>query len=731
MKLAFANNLPWPVAVALVLVGVGLVVWFYQRHAADVPRRYLRWLLILRVLAVLLVLMFFLRPRFSWTRTEGRKRRVALLVDVSKSMSVRDTPGLPERLERVKDVFSQNKVIERLEEAFDVALYAFSGEPEGVPEKDGLPSLQPLGSHTDIAGALKALQGGQFLEAAVCVSDGNHNAAGDPVEEARRLARPVFAVGVGLPEGEAAALKDIEVRDAVSSGRAVLNSRTTVAVRVEARGFAGLHTQVLIRDSESGSVLGQAPLVLDDVVGEQEVEVEFTPDKEGLLGLEVEVRAEPNEAIAENNSVRFVVDVSKSALKVLYVEGVVGPDGKWLRRLLLKDPDVQAVALVRVGQNKFISQGEVEGLSLKGLPEERGVLGRFDVFVLNNVPADVVGAANLETLKSLVGEGRGLLLMPGDYSFGPGGYHTGPLVEILPAAFGEGAPVTGGFPLSVPKEAPSSPLSRMLRDAEAAGVLGHFQLLHAARSLPAGETLLAVSNDAEVLAGNPVLVVGKWEKGRAAALLGGPTYPWRSSPQVYRGFWGSLLRYLAGKEAVEAEQGSVALLVEKPEFALGETLSLAARVRDDDGALTDAALVVVEWHGPGGEGRALLASTGAGEYRGAMTPPDVGTYSLVAAAEQEGEKWESGRFDIEVRRVEAEFQKIGLDRDLLAALAAGSGGAYLDLDRAGELPGLLESALEVKKVPMVLNPARSGLLYLLLVCLISAEWYVRRRLELP
>lgn len=731
MRLAIATDVSWLLALGMTCVGVGLVVWFYRRYAEQIPRRYMRWLLLLRVLAVLLVMLFFVRPVLSWTRTEGRRRRVAMLVDTSKSMSVKDTPGLPERLERVKAALTDNDVLKRLASAFEVFMYGFDTELRRFADAGELRAAQPAGALTDLAGALGGLARDSEFAAVVCISDGNHNAAGEPAQAAGSLGRAVYTVGAGLPEGQAGAFKDIEVRDAVSAGRAVLNSRTSVAVRIEARGFAGLHTMALVKEAGSSRLVGQSPLVLDDVVGEQEIQVEFTPDKEGLLGLIAEVPVEEQEAIAENNRVRFVIDVARSALKVLYVEGVVGPEGKFLRRLLLKDPDVQAVALVRVGQNKYTSQGEVEGLTLRGLPDEKGLWARFDVFVLNNVPADVLGAGNVQALKSLLAGGKGLLLMPGEFSYGAGGYHASALAEALPVAFGDGAPMHGEFALAVPDNAPASPLSRMLRDAQAAGMLPAFEMLHAARSLPAAETLLAVTPRTGSQAGSPVLALGTYGKGRVAALLGGPTYLWRAALAVYNGFWGSMLRHLGGQEALELQKGTVALSLEKPEFALGEMVALKVRFRDDDGSLCDAATVEVLWKGPGGAGKALLTSAGAGEYSGSLTPPETGAYELAATATMAGKTWQSEVFKIEVRRIEAEFQKIGLDRDLLAAIAGGSGGVYLDLDRIGELPGMLEGALEVKKVTTVFNPAKSWLLYLLLVGLMSAEWYVRRRLELP
>jgi uncharacterized membrane protein len=738
LTLSLANDMPVWAAAGLAALCIGLVIWFYRRHAEAVPAGYLRTLVALRVAAAALVLVFFLRPTIIFTRSEGEKSPLVVLVDASRSMSVKDAPGLPERLERVAQaVLGSDGFLENIRKRFDVSLIVFEGAAKGLAKPDDLAAIEPAGEMTDITGALARaaeLTAGSARPRAVLFTDGNHNATTtSPLDNPPPF--PVDCVGVGIPEGAGQALKDIEVSDAVLPERVGVGVKVRVGVRIEAHGFSNRHTRAVIKDALTGNTLGETPFVLDDVVGDQEIPVSISFDAVGRKMLAAEVPVEEDEAVTGNNRIPFSVQVTEESLKVLYVEGNLGPEGKFLRRLMLKDPDIEAVLLMRVGQDRFISQGSVGGTTLSAFPSEKGVLSMFDVVVLNNVPASSLAPEQHKHLAQLVTEdGKGLLMIGGEASFGSGGWAASPVAAALPCTVDDASPPrTGNFPLAITPAGKGSPVVEPLQNPIERNLLPGAEMVQACAAKPGAEVLLAVSPRSAALANAPVLVVAAPGRGRSAALLALPTFGWRSlSGDVHGTFWRGLLRHLAGKDILKKGEGGIMLDVSKPEFTLGETVPITARVRDPAGILSDTADVTVAWNRSGTEdkGAVKLGAVGNGEYRASFVPPAVGDYGLLATASIEGTALPSASLEFHVGRKDLEFERIGLNKEMLQALASRTGGTYVSIDSLDVLARTLVERSEVKERRTTLNPARSWITFLLFVVLVSLEWYTRRRLEL-
>ena len=331
MSVSLANDVPLWAAGGLAAVCLGLVVWFYRRHSSYVPSRYMRALVGLRVAAVLLVLLFFLRPTIIYVHGEGEKSALVVMLDTSRSMSVKDAPGLPERLERAVDVLLYpDGLVDTARRRFSPVFLAFDGTARRVAPSD-MRALEPSGEMTDISGAIIKAAEIAALSArprAVLVTDGNHNATTTSPLDALPPGLVLDCVGVGIPEGSGPPLKDVEVSDAVLPERVGLGVKVRVGVRVEAHGCGGRHSRAIVKDAVSGATLGETPFVFDDVVGDQEIPVWVTFDSVGGKTLVAEVPVEEDEAVTGNNRVTFTVQVTEESLKVLYVEGSLGPEGK-------------------------------------------------------------------------------------------------------------------------------------------------------------------------------------------------------------------------------------------------------------------------------------------------------------------------------------------------------------------------------------------------------------------
>ena len=70
-----------------------------------------------------------------------------------------------------------------------------------------------------------------------------------------------------------------------------------------------------------------------------------------------------------------------------------------------------------------------------GVPSELNELLNYDALMLSDVPATAFRPGAMEAVKSYVREmGGGLVMLGGENSFGPGGYHRTPIEETLPVS---------------------------------------------------------------------------------------------------------------------------------------------------------------------------------------------------------------------------------------------------------------------------------------------------------
>ena len=149
--------------------------------------------------------------------------------------------------------------------------------------------------------------------------------------------------------------------------------------------------------------------------GSSLVTLEFEPREPGFLpvSLEVSVREGANR-LTENDSLRTTLAVDEP-LRVLYLgQRMVGGEA------VLGD---------------LVGRGfEVE--AWQGAPLSTESLAGYDLAVLDDLPAEVLGEESQRALADAVREGGlGLLASGGAASFGPGGYHDQPLESLLPVEF--------------------------------------------------------------------------------------------------------------------------------------------------------------------------------------------------------------------------------------------------------------------------------------------------------
>jgi uncharacterized membrane protein len=741
-RLAF--DAPSRVTLALVIGGLALaalVAWTYARARGGATRRDRALLTGLRVVALAVLVACLLRPVLVLAAAVPRRNTVAILVDDSRSMRVRDWEGAA-RADVVARLLAPDAPLRRaLESQFGVRVYRFA---EDAGRVDSLGALTYAGDRTRLGAALDRVRedlDGVPLAGVVVVTDGADGAPtalGDAVLSLRARATPLFAVGVGAP----APTRDVEVAR-VEAPRAVLQgSALALQVVLEHRGLAGTTVPVTV-EAEGGHLLARREVTLPESGDALPVQLSVPMADAGARRLTVRVPRQRDESLAENNERALLVDVRDEPERILYFEGEPRFEAKFVRRAVADDERLRVTTLQRTAEGKYLRLGVTDSLDLlSGFPATREELFAYRGVILGSVEASAFTAEQLRMLADFVSvRGGGLLFLGGRRAFAEGGYAGTPLEEAMPVVLGPRAAASD--------ESPAPAIELTVRPTPAGLAHAPLQLAADERAsvarwgtlppLTAVNTLRTVRPGAAVLLSGAtrdgdrrvVLATQRFGRGRTAALGVQDSWLWQMhatvpvEDQTHETLWRQTLRWLVADVPGALE---ITPAIERP--APGEATALHAIVRDSLYVPVNGASVVAEIVAPSGARAELPMEWGVardGEYRASFTPRESGVHAVRVLHRAAGVERASPLSHVDVAASREEYFAAGLRAELLRRIATETGGRYYTPTSVSTLPEDLRYARGGVTVAERKELWDMPLTFLLLGGLLAGEWAYRRR----
>ncbi|REK19147.1 MAG: hypothetical protein DWQ37_01780 [Planctomycetota bacterium] len=731
-------------ALVLLLIYLGL-----PRHRLT-PRR--RWTLFgLRLLVIALALFAMLRPAVVYTESKPQSASLVLLVDDSRSMVVADAVGGRSRWDMLQSAVDEAlPVLESISDDFEVKVYSFDSGLHALElagDQLDLP-LVPSGEQTAIGAALDDVlrrEAGKRLVGVLLLSDGAQRAYAPrdvaPQGPARRLADlgfPLYTFAFGQARGLGQA-RDVSLADlAVNQTVYVKNELTARATaRIEGFGSQSVPVQLLFENPAGEMELAEAQEISTTSGGGASVPIELStiPQTPGEYKVTLRVPNQSGELVTTNNELSTFVTVLKGGINVLYLEGALRVDQVYLRRSLDASQDIK-VDFVRLDP-RDTKQRPADLI-------ERFMPGKYDVYMLGDVDSSQLSEAELAALAEAVRAGAGLVMLGGFHTFGPGGYATTPLSNLLPVEMDRrarqplGDPIRSDVQLSGPlKMRPTTPLGerhylmQLNEGPDRGSIWQKLAPLEGANRLGAPKPGAQVL--AETEAGQPLLVVGE-AGGRVMAFAGDTTWHWwmEGFPNEHKRFWRQVILWLARKD--ELTDGNVWVKLQERRYRRGSRVEFTAGAQSPQGESVADARFTAEVTLPDGTTQKLnLVRQGdhvVGSYDGTQT---AGDYAIsVKAEDPSGGSLGTARSRFLVFEQDLELDNAAADPTLLASLAAMTkpvGGRALAPE---ELPALLKE-IESRPVKMEvvsqvkLTPWDTWPFFLLFVGVISAEWYLRKK----
>jgi uncharacterized membrane protein len=681
LKITLAQGYSLATMLAVTVAASLLAGMFYWRTFGALCRWQWQTLLTLRLVAIVLIVLLLFRPVMSLTREVRDRPGLIFLLDRSASMSITDGGTGQSRLDQARTQIE--KWWHKLRGDFELRLVEFAEQARPLDDPKQMAALAADGKGTSLTAALATAAKQiprQDVEAVVLLSDGIHNAAGDPVETAAKLGMVVHTVGVGTNLRDDLSFRDVQVAGIDCPEHLIVGNLARVTGMIKGIGLSGRVIRVVLE--EDGRQVSQAELTLESwvapkgdspifatmpgmvpakigtVPAAQQVAMEFRPAEKGRHVYTVHALPLPEEKIIENNRRSAVATVVEPAIHVLYLEGTLRAEyGAVVDRFLARDPDLEFCALVQTRPNVFLQRSNMAGLKLEAIPSNQETVDKFDVFIIGDLDHTYLRPPQQELILKRVRAGGGLVMLGGYHSLGPGGYADEPLGQALPVRLGKpdiGQVSEPLLPVLTP-EGRQHPIFANIFDffpsrlggPRMAGLpkLEGCTRVEAAR--PGATVLATVTAETSAM---PLLAVQPLDHGRTAVFCGDTTRNWQQAPTAlgqdspFLRFWGQLVRWLAGRS--------------------------------------------------------------------------------VAADDKDQSK------PIEAQRPNIEFEKLDLDEGMLGRIAAASHGRYAHVTAADQFIEQLDRRLRKQRVsierPLYWPPGY----WLAFVAVLTVEWILRRRFQL-
>lgn len=686
----------WP-AVCLLAVLLVRAAGAYRRTPSPIPPMRRAVLSGLRAAAVAALGLLMLKPVVESTRTWHEQPALAILLDASRSMEIRDATdpesgALRSRRDSANEAIAANwERIERLSRDHPLVAMQFGGGVRDLTAPDGKPwSIQADQDVTDLGAALahvadRRFEAGLPIGAVVLLSDGAHNltAGSEPLAAAESLGAArtaLFAIGVGSekPMGETRSVVPLTL---TVPAHATLDARVPVAADFDCLGWAGVDIQFeLAWDGEVFHRTSVRP-----VEDRQSIRVEGDVLARPAGFHVVEARARPRDPDwrGEPAALSRFVRVTEETIQILYIEAKPRSESAFIARAIAGEERFRLTRAM-VGR-------PVEGAWASELPRRAEDWNAFHVIVLGDLRRGDLSTQQITAIRAAVDRrGTGLAILGGLDNVGVEGLAATRLTDVLPVE-GGGTLIEGPVRLRPTAAGLRHPIGRITDDDEVEAAWERLPPM-------SGATLLGKPKPtAEVLAvdrqNRPMLVVGTVGQGRTLVMATDTTWRWvmhsDDGGALHRRFWRQVMFWLANRRPL------VQVAVDRPRYDLAETrpgsrgVPVEAFVLDGlTGRPLADAQVELSIRGPQGSVSPLAAAPAQGKWTARAFAQAVGAYNVRLVARQgtqvigEGE----ARFMVESVDLErrAPLANLALLRRLAEATSA-AGGAYADIDRLGDV----------------------------------------------
>jgi len=727
--------LPLPFLIPLLLAVVAVGTWLSWRSSDAASPTLRRLLTSLRSLSLLALALFLLNPG-KWKALEDEAKKLwVCLIDDSRSMSIPMGEEGDGMRTAAAGGYARSIAKHSSDQGFETRIFSFGDD---LVEHDTLTPLNAEGRTSDLATASDQLltqlsAQGQSLAGVVILSDGRQTTTprdSDFTLRARALGVPFYA----LPIGGEHATRDL----ALNLPRRTITVFPTQLVQVTV-AIASKNLEKSTQDIEVLSATGEQLAT---------TEVTLPPDEVSLHTLSIEapetstnwtvrVTAHSEETRTSNNFSSLYIRVLQNKARIFLAEGAPYWDSKFLAQLLRQQEYMDVHSVHRLSDTRWfrVDSGESRPhqSGAEAFPDNATELKSYDLIVFGKNAEHFINDNRAAHLRAFVKDQGGAVLfarskpyngtVPGLEPLEPVDWATGLTGEfqMKPSADGQAAGLFGQA-LPAPDSAIWSGLPK-LKDAHLIDIVKPFT------------RVLAHGRASESASGQfPLLMVRRYGQGVTGLVNADGLWKWDFYPDarelgnMYQEYWIQLIYWmLSYSEFLPGQDYSLNLSSSSVQPRTPVAIRMAYRGKDPVNTpsieITSPTLDQPLILSPG----EMPTPDGTQKWSASFTPETPGAYSLRLLTEKKQSLPEAS---LNVSEPPSEMDELSADPGFLDRFTNATGGRIITADT---LPNFLAETIQ----PVAPEARDRGVYWEsswmrwfippLLIALLAAEWFLRRR----
>ena len=692
--MSFEFVFQYPVWFILLCFGAGFLYAFllYRKGKAFVEsgKWLVRTLFALRFFSVSFLAFLLFSPLLRFVTRTVEKPVIVILQDNSASLiNGKDSEfykkNWPSELQKLEESLSEN---------YEVKKYSFSDRLLDSFQ------LNYSGKETDIAAAYKEINNlylNRNVGAVIVATDGIYNKGISPLYIRNELKAPVYTIALG----DTALKRDLLIQQVNHNQLAYLNNTFPVEVNIDARKLPGKSS--VLRVEKNGKLLETRNISITGNSFLKKEEFRFKADESGIQRYRITLSAVDGEFTQANNVRDFFIEVLDSRQKVLILADAPHPDIAAIRFSLQQNENYEVE--VMLGTEFSASTKPYSLVILHQLPSRNNPATR----VLNEIQAN-----NTPTW-FIAGQNTGIIALNQAQS-------------IL--QFGNSR---GGFNDAQPRLNKDFSLFTLSEELMAASSgMEPLQVMNSAIKSQPQATVLFNQRIGSVDTQFPLLAFSSSIDKKQAVLAGEGIWRWRlqsfaekQDHSLFDDFLSRIVQYLC----VRTERRNLRIVTSNS-FAENESVTFEAEVYNAAYELVNTPDVSLTITNEKGKKFPYTFTRTTSAYRLDAGLFEAGEFKYEALTNIAGKQYQAaGRFV--VRPVVAELINTTADHNILKTWAERNQGVSLSPTQLATLPNLIGKREDVKPVShsetKLEELIRIEWIFFILLALLSAEWFLRRR----
>ena len=376
-----------------------------------------------------------------------------------------------------------------------------------------------------------------------------------------------------------------------------------------------------------------------------------------------------------------------------------------------------------------------------GFPKTEEELFSYQALVIGSVEAGFFTADELRNIEAFVARrGGGLLAMGGRLAFDGGRYKGTTIEDLLPVTLnGNAIDVADSFaPVYKPQltgAGTTHPITRLSEDRAI-----NQKTWNELPPISVSEVLTGVKPGASVLlearktGGSsqavPLLIQQRYGRGQTLALTASDTWRWRmrmdSKSNAHETFWRQMFRYLVSTTPLQTE-----VAADQDVYAMDDTVRIIADIRDKRFNPVNDAHATARITKPSGVvvdvPLKFTTLNDLNTYTGEFKADELGQHRIELAGTSASVGQLSATSHILVSDLDREFYGAAQNSDLLKRIATETGGKYYTPATAQSLLDDLTYRQTAYSERVTKDLWDMPINFMLIVGLLSAEWFLRKR----